>query len=147
MKTKPAYESLTQVINQMTADTLDRNTIESLRNMLDLPAFQPIRNVIEEKIIEIGNFLKSKDEPKAEPVTVWMGKTQETRKESNEEEHDDMLISPPFEYENEEDVRSHFNYVKDQFDMSLEFDVVLTSIDKLQDKLLKGPENPEKDKV
>ncbi len=147
MKTKPAYESLTQVINQMTADTLDRNTIESLRNMLDLPAFQPIRNVIEEKIIEIGNFLKSKDEPKAEPVTVWMGKTQETRKESNEEEHDDMLISPPFEYENEEDVRSHFNYVKDQFDMSLEFDVVLTSIDKLQDKLLKDPENPEKDKV
>lgn len=138
MKPKLAYDSLTQVIHQITADTLDRNTIESLRAMLDLPAFQPIRNVIEEKIIEIGNFLKSKDAPKQEPVMVWMGKTQETRKESNEE-HDDMLLSPPFEYENENDVRSHFNYVKDKFDKSLEFDVVLTAIEDLPNVKPKDP--------
>jgi hypothetical protein len=129
MKTKAAYSTLTLVIDQMVADTLDRNTIESLRNMLDLPAFQPIRNVIEKKIIEVGNFLKAKDEaPKPEPIQVWMGANQEKKVESNDalrEEIEDLLISPPFEYENEQDIRDHFGCLMDNYKDSLEFDIVL----------------------
>lgn len=132
MKTKPAYDSLTQVIDQMTADTLDRNTIESLRNMLDLPAFQPIRDVIEKKIIEVGNFLKSKDIIATQPIEVWMGQPKKVvpdlKVESNEAlrvEIEDLLNSPPFEYENENDVREQFQRIKDHFGDTLEFDIVL----------------------
>jgi hypothetical protein len=67
-----AYETLTQVIDNMVAERLDRNTIDSLRAMLSLPAFLPIINVIEKKIIEVGNHLKSK-EPKQGPIEVYMG--------------------------------------------------------------------------
>lgn len=132
MKPKAAYTTLTLVIDQMVADTLDRNTIESLRNMLDLDAFQPIRDVIEKKIIEIGNYLKSKEPPAPEPVQVWMGQPKkvvpEIKVESNEalrQEIEDLLNSPPFEYENPDDVRTHFNEVKQRFEDSLEFDIVL----------------------
>ncbi len=137
MKPKPkvaAYNSLTLVIDQMTADTLDRNTIESLRNMLDMNAFQPIRNVIEKKIIEIGNFLKSKDNPKEEPIEVWMGKPSKPKVESNDAQRaeiEDFLNSPPFEYENPNDIRSHFHTVKDRLAGSLEFDVVLDVDDQI----------------
>jgi hypothetical protein len=128
MKTKAAYSMLTLVIDQMVADTLDRNTIESLRNMLDMDAFQPIRDVIEKKIIEVGNYLKSKDAPKPEPIQVWMGAKQEKKVESNDalrEETEDLLNSPPFEYENEQDIRDHFGCLMDNYKDSLEFDIVL----------------------
>lgn len=128
MKPKAAYTTLTLVIDQMVADTMDRNTIESLRNMLEMEAFQPIRNVIEKKIIEVGNFLKSKEVPKPEPVMVWMGKTQEKKVESNDalrQEIEDLLTSPPFEYENENDVRFHFDNIKERFKDTLEFDINL----------------------
>lgn len=127
MKPNAAYNALTQVIDQMTADTLDRNTIESLRNMLDLPAFQPIRSVIEKKIIEVGNFLKSKDTPTPPPIDVWMGQPK-PKVENNEalrQEIEDLLTSPPFEYENPDDVRTTFNNVKDRFKDSLDFNIVL----------------------
>jgi hypothetical protein len=114
-----AYNSLTQVIDQMVADRLDRGTIESLRNMLELDAFQPIRSVIENKIIEIGNFLKSKETPSVPPIEVWMGNVPKVQIESNEEE-----TWLPFEYENEGDVREVFNQVKGLYP-DLEFDIVL----------------------
>ncbi len=114
-----AYNTLTQVIDQMVADRLDRGTIESLRSMLDLEAFQPIRHVIENKIIEIGNFLKSKETPVTPPIDVWMDNVPKVQIESNEEEK-----WVPFEYENDSDVRETFNHVKGLYP-DLEFDVVL----------------------
>lgn len=111
-----AYISLTQVINQMLAETMDENTIESLRSMLDLSAFQPIRAVIETKIIEVGNFLKSKEDPKEESVPkeepqkpFWTSTNLVDDGQVNEEtrkEIESLLNSPPFEYEN--DIKDFF---------------------------------------
>jgi hypothetical protein len=135
MKPNAAYESLTLVIDQMTADTLDRNTIESLRNMLDLDAFQPIRDVVEKKIIEVGNYLKSKESPPPAPapIEVWMGVAPKKQVESNEalrEEIEDLLNSPPYEYENESDPRGYLNQVKDGVgDTALDFDITLDALD------------------
>lgn len=127
MKTKAAYNTLTLVIDQLVADTVDRNTIESLRNMLDMNAFQPIRDVIEKKIIEIGNYLKSKDAKEAVKPEI----VPETRIDDgivNEEmrmEIEYLLNSPPFEYETETQINDYFQTMRDKFDSSLEFDVVL----------------------
>lgn len=118
-----AYNSLTQVIDQMIADRLDKGTIESLRNMLDLEAFQPIRLVIENKIIEIGNFLKSKETPTVPPIEVWMGKSPKVQVESNVE--DTWL---PFEYENDKDVREQFSHIKTSY-LDLDYDVTLSPVD------------------
>lgn len=103
-----AYVSLTQVINQMLAETMDENTIESLRSMLDLAAFQPIRSVIETKIIEVGNFLKSK-EAKEEIKILKDESTQIDDGELNAEsrkEIESLLNSPCFEYEH--DIKDFF---------------------------------------
>jgi hypothetical protein len=118
-----AYKNLTQVIDQMVADRLDKGTIESLRNMLDLEAFQPIRSVIENKIIEIGNFLKSKETPTVPPIEVWMGNIPKVQIESNEQE-----TWAPFEYENDGDVREAFNQVKGMYP-DLEFDFIIPPVD------------------
>lgn len=123
-----AYNTLTQVIDQMVADRLDRGTIESLRSMLDLEAFQPIRHVIENKIIEIGNFLKSKDVPPPPPIDVWMGNVPKVVESLNKRESNEEDTWLPFEYENEGDVRETFNRVKGLYP-DLEFDVVLPPAD------------------
>lgn len=114
-----AYNSLTQVIDQMVANRVDRGTIDSLRNMLNFDAFQPIRKVIEDKIIEIGNYLKSKEVPPVPPIEVYMG-TIPKKTESNEEE-----TWAPFEYENTKDVRESYNTIKSccpdiEFDFPIE---------------------------
>lgn len=104
-----AYVSLTQVINQMLAETMDENTIESLRSMLDLSAFQPIRDVIQTKIIEVGNFLKSKEE-KAEseiPKEVTQERVDDGEVNAGtREEIESLLNSPLFEYET--DIKDFF---------------------------------------
>lgn len=97
-----AYVSLTQVINQMLAETMDENTIESLRSMLDLSAFQPIRDVIQTKIIEVGNFLKSKEEKIESEIPKEVTQERVDDGEVNaetREEIESLLNSPPFEYE------------------------------------------------
>lgn len=131
MKTKPAYTTLTLVIDQMVADTLDRNTIESLRNMLDLPAFQPIHDVIEKKIIEVGNYLKSKEEEEKEKEILKdnplhrqapMGAGELTDKINSLPDLPDGI---EIDYEYEANLYTNFQYIKDKFDSSLEFDVTL----------------------
>lgn len=127
-----AYNSLTQVIDQMVAERLDKGTIESLRNMIDLEAFQPIRSVIENKIIEIGNFLKSKETPippivtPIPPIEVWMGNLPKDQVESNVE---DTWLPFEYEYSKEKDIREEFNRLKILYP-DLEFDIQLTPIDK-----------------
>jgi capsular polysaccharide biosynthesis protein len=105
MKYSQAYVSLTQVINQMLAETMDENTVTSLRSMLELSAFQPIRDVIETKIIDVGNFLKEKEEKKS-LLDMMTQVRAESLKESHNvddavivEEEEEDLDSPPFEYE------------------------------------------------
>lgn len=104
-----AYVSLTQVINQMLAETMDENTIESLRSMLDLSAFQPIRDVIQTKIIEVGNFLKSKEEKIEYEIPKEVAQERVDDGEVNaetREEIESLLNSPPFEYET--DIKDFF---------------------------------------
>lgn len=104
-----AYVSLTQVINQMLAETMDENTIESLRSMLDLSAFQPIRDVIQTKIIEVGNFLKSKEEKTESEIPKEVTQERVDDGEVNagtREEIESLLNSPLFEYET--DIKDFF---------------------------------------
>jgi len=115
-----AYKSLTEVINQIHVETADKNTIQSLRNMLDMESFQPILSVIEDKIIEIGDYLKALDTvdsvmkgPEETPIDIWMGNQKKSEDLSNipnvedTESMEDLFSQgwAPFEYENENDVR------------------------------------------
>ncbi len=117
MKPKAAYTTLTQVINQLVADTMDENTITSLRSMLDMPNFQPIREVIENKIIEVGNFLKSKESEK--PKTE-IRKSDLPPVQLNYDLSEEECCWAPFEY----DERDSLNCSKS----SLDFNVPLPTI-------------------
>ena len=128
MKTKPAYDALIQVVSQISADTADENTIESLRNMLELPAFLPIRVEVNAKIIEVSKYIKSKKvEVKPEPVEPVFSPELPISLQ-------DILIQikkpdGDFEYENEEEkmksIYQSFKKIKDIYDSSLEFDINL----------------------
>ena len=105
---KNAYDSLTQVITTMVANRLDRNTIDSLRQMIELDAFQPIRSVIEEKIIEIGNHLKEVDAKEALKVETPKTRIDDgIQNEETRKEIESFLNSPCFEYEIE--IKDYFH--------------------------------------
>ena len=57
-----AYAMLADVVRSYEPDTLDENTVDSLKFMLKHPTFAPIHNVIADKIIEIGNYFKRQTE-------------------------------------------------------------------------------------
>lgn len=60
-----AHKALTQVISGLVADNLDENTTQSLRSMLELDSFQPVRELITRKIAEIDSHLKKVSESKS----------------------------------------------------------------------------------
>lgn len=121
MKNLTAYDTLTLVISQMVVDTVDENTTNSLRLMLELEAFKPLQSIIEDKIVEIGLYLKGRE---ARPVSILDDAVlEEDDCDLNEElrvELESALSSPPFEYE---DCR---NYAKDILSSSLKFDKKIT---------------------
>ena len=128
MKTKPAYDALIQVVSQISADTVDENTIESLRNMLELPAFLPIRVEVNAKIIEVSKYIKSKK------VEVKPGPVEPVFSPELPISLQDILIQiknpdGDFEYENEEEkiksIYQAFEKMRDIYDSSLEFDINL----------------------
>lgn len=129
---KNDYSMLIQVIDQMVADNLDKNTITSLRNMLELPAFFPIHDVIEKKIIEVGNFLKSKEPPaKQEPIMVYMGTPKKVEPITPAVPLDGVELEDcgwaPFEYD-ERESRNLFEDIKKKVDNQLDFDIVLPTL-------------------
>lgn len=121
MKTLTAYDTLTLVINQMVVDTVDENTTNSLRLMLELEAFKPLQSIIEDKIVEIGTYLKTKE---ARPVIIQDDAVlEDDAADLNEElriELESALRSPQFEYEDAQ------NYAKDILSSSLKFDKKVT---------------------
>lgn len=60
-----AHKALTQVINSLVADNVCENTVQSLRGMLELDSFQPVRELITRKIAEIDIHLKKVSESKS----------------------------------------------------------------------------------
>ena len=59
---KPAYASLATTIRTLEPDALDEKIVDSLRFMLKHPTFAPLRDVIMEKLIDIGEYFRLKDE-------------------------------------------------------------------------------------
>ena len=60
-KYNKSYADLKAVVDSICAEKPDKNTVESLRQMLCHPTFHPIVESIEKKIIEIGNYLNEQD--------------------------------------------------------------------------------------
>ena len=57
-----AYRMLSDVVSSYEPDRLDEKTVDSLRFMLKSDTFAPIRNVIADKLIEIGEYFRRKSE-------------------------------------------------------------------------------------
>jgi len=53
---------LANAIRSYEPDRLDENTVQSLRFMLKHEAFAPVHEVIEDKILEIADFFRKRDE-------------------------------------------------------------------------------------
>lgn len=119
---KAAYDSLTQVIESLSADRVDENTVLSLKGMLTLTAFAPIRTIIENKIIEIGNYLKAhklQPEPKKQVVEVYMGKPT-------------TATPPEYPWHDHEIINEFTKYMKDNYDSDCEFEVKIPECDQLR---------------
>jgi hypothetical protein len=59
---KAAYAILADAIRSYEPDRLDENTVKSLRFMLKHDNFAPIRDVIMDKLIDIGEYFRNKEE-------------------------------------------------------------------------------------
>jgi hypothetical protein len=59
---REAYASLAEVISSYEPDRLDEKTVDSLRFMLKHDTFAPIRQVIIDKLIDIGEYFRKRDE-------------------------------------------------------------------------------------
>ena len=59
---KAAYAILAEAIRSYEPDRLDENTVKSLRFMLKHDNFAPIRDVIMDKLIDIGEYFRNKEE-------------------------------------------------------------------------------------
>jgi hypothetical protein len=59
---KAAYAMLADAIRSYEPDRLDENTVKSLRFMLKHDNFAPIRDVIMDKLIDIGEYFRNKEE-------------------------------------------------------------------------------------
>jgi hypothetical protein len=57
-----AYATLADVIRSYEPDRMTRETISSLRFMLKHETFAPIRDVIVNKLIDIGEYFRNRDE-------------------------------------------------------------------------------------
>lgn len=55
-KMSPAFKMLSQVIQEYKPELLTEETVESLRFMLKSDVFAPIRDVIADKLIDIGEY-------------------------------------------------------------------------------------------
>jgi hypothetical protein len=115
-KLSPALLSLTQVINQISADTIDEVTTQSLKDMLDLTNFGSIKDVIQNKLNEVKTFIKpvSNPIPTPSPVTMTdffheMERKIESIVDIRKSSEVDLDHSPQFEYENPYDYRTAFN--------------------------------------
>lgn len=114
-KLSPALVSMTQVINQFSADTIDEVTTQSLKDMLELHIFVSIKEVIQNKLNEIQNFIKPVPVPEASTsmpdffheMEKKIDAIADLRKPTCEEM--DLDNSPQFEYENPYDYRTAFN--------------------------------------
>lgn len=59
---KPAYVMLANAIKSYEPDRLSEEVVDSLRFMLKNEAFAPIRDVIADKLIDIGEYFQKKSE-------------------------------------------------------------------------------------
>ena len=59
---KAAYAILADAIRSYEPDRLDENTVNSLRFMLKHDNFAPVRDVIMDKLIDIGEYFRNKEE-------------------------------------------------------------------------------------
>jgi hypothetical protein len=59
---KAAYTMLADAIRSYEPDRLDENTVKSLRFMLKHETFAPIRDVIMDKLIDIGEYFRNREE-------------------------------------------------------------------------------------
>lgn len=57
-----AYRILEEVVKSYEPDRLSEEVVESLRFMLRHPSFAPIRDVIADKLIDIGEYFQKKSE-------------------------------------------------------------------------------------
>ena len=53
-----AFRLFSDLIESYKPDTVDENTIKSLRFMLEHPTFAPLRDVIANKLIDIGEYYR-----------------------------------------------------------------------------------------
>jgi hypothetical protein len=52
------YKDMVDAIERLNPCEVSAEVVNSLTSMLSLPTFEPIKHVIEKKIIEIGDFLR-----------------------------------------------------------------------------------------
>ena len=82
-----AFRLFADLIKSYKPDTVDENTIKSLRFMLEHPTFAPLRDVIADKLIDIGEYYRLLNEKtvktnlEGKPInTPKKGPTRDTRK-------------------------------------------------------------------